>query len=111
MGTKDTIRDIVRQRFYADRPFLGGTVDSGTTTTLVDSTLGHGTVGEPSFIGVYVYVDDTTDDLAPEAERSRVKQFDKSNGTLTLDPALTAALGLGDLYELYYDGLDRKSVV
>lgn len=105
MGTKDAIRDIVRQRFYADRPFLSGTVDSGSTTTLVDATLGQGMVGEPTFIGVYVYIDDTTDDLAPEGERSRVKEFTRSSGTLTVDPAFSVAPAASDLYELYYDGL------
>ena len=89
----DLIEDIAREWGF----FYSSTVDSGSTTTIVDATL-----LEPDdfWIGHYAYITDTTDDAAPEAEERPVSDFVQSTGTVTVSPAFSAVTAAGDTYEL-----------
>jgi hypothetical protein len=48
----------------------------------------------------WAYISDTTDEAAPEGEEAMVTAFTARTTTLSLAPALTAAVGAGDTYEL-----------
>lgn len=79
-----------------------GTVASGTTATIVDTILlDSGQFADDHFNGGYVYISDTTDDLAPKGESRYVTDFVSSTGTVTVGQAFSVAPGAGDTYDLY----------
>ena len=75
-----------------------GTVDSGSTTTLVDDAL---TQADDYWNDYTVKIVTTTDSLAPQGETATVTDFVAGTDTLSF-AALTAAVGAGDTYKLYY---------
>lgn len=78
-----------------------GTATGGTTTTLID------VAGLPRFTetdalqGGRIYIVTTTDGLAPVGESRRIQTYTTGTQTITVDRAFTAAVGAGDLYEIY----------
>ena len=75
---------------------LGGTADSGSTTTIVDATLTQSTA---YWAGVTVTIVTTTDGEAPQGESKTVTTWDLPTNTLTF-PAMTAAVEADDTYSL-----------
>ena len=73
-----------------------GTVDSGSTTTIVDTVRFE---VEDFWKNGTVLVTKDTIGLAPEGEWSRVSAFVKATGTVTFD-AITEAVAAGDKYAL-----------
>lgn len=76
-----------------------GTATGGTTTTLEDTAV----LTQPDQVwrDHYLYIVDTTDDNAPEAEERRISSSLQANNELTVALAFTAAVGAGDLYQVY----------
>ena len=84
-----------------------GTVDSGTTTTLVDAVL---TQANDYWNLARLIITDTTDDLAPKGETAVITSFTAADDTLHF-AALTAALEAGDTYTVDFGTLlDREGV-
>ena len=104
MGTRLTIRQLLQERLYADEDVLRGTCDGGSTNAIVEDTseLLSTAIGTTKYVGVWVFIDDTTDDAAPEGEERRVTAYSRSAGQLTVSPVFSAALGSGDTFELHY---------
>lgn len=73
-----------------------GTVDSGTTTTIVDTIRAE---VEDFWKNGTALITKDTGGVAPESEWSRISAFAKATGTVTMD-ALTAAVAAGDKYAL-----------
>ena len=80
---------------------FAGTVDSGTTTTLVDAEL---TQADAYWNLARLIITDTTDDLAPKGEHRVVTSFVASTDTLNF-AAMTAAPGAGDTYTVEFGTL------
>ncbi|MFC1995671.1 hypothetical protein ACFLVM_02200 [Chloroflexota bacterium] len=74
-----------------------GTVDSGSTTTLVDAAAL--TEQEDYWNGWTLNIITTTDTFAPQGESQVVTDFNATTDTLTTG-AFTAAIGAGDTYNL-----------
>ena len=78
-----------------------GTATGGSTTTLIDTAGLQRYTETDALVGAFLYIDDTTDDLAPEGEWRRIEAYNSSTNTITVDRAFTAAVGSGDTYEIY----------
>lgn len=80
--------------------YKAGTVESGSTTTVVDTSALY----EPDdfWIGHFAYVveDAGGAGAAPELEERPITDYDQSTATLTVSPAFSAALAVGDTYEI-----------
>lgn len=83
--------------------YFMGTADSGTTTTLVDTELKKWTADD-ALIGAYVLIT-SAGSAAPEGESRRITDYVAASGTITVDPAFTAAVGATDVYEVYLSPL------
>lgn len=77
------------------------TATGGSTTTLVDSTLGTTYEDTDSLVGgaVYISYDAAGANGAPQGEYKKITDYDPSNGTLTFT-AMTVAPASGDEYFL-----------
>lgn len=77
------------------------TATGGSTTTLVDSTLGTAYEDTDSLLGgaVYISYDAVGAGAAPQGEYKKITDYDPSTGTLTFT-AMTAAPASGDEYFL-----------
>ena len=82
------ILDSVGELYY-------GTATGGSTTTIVDSELEG---DEQDWKNGTAFVVDSTDDLAPKGEMSKIATYDHGDGTVTLDDTLTAVVAAGDKY-------------
>jgi len=95
-----TLADLIAE--VADRygRYATGTVDSGSTTTIVDTAALY--QPDDHWNGAYAYIltDAGGASAAPEGEERPVSDFDQSTGTLTVLAAFTAAPAAGDTYEL-----------
>jgi len=78
----------------------GRIADSGSTTTLVDTEM---TQTEDYWKGNVVVIVQTTDGLAPQGESGIISAFAAATDELTF-AELTAAVGAGDLYEIWEAG-------
>ena len=74
-----------------------GTATGGSTSSVVDTAR---TEADDYWNNSWLYIASTTDSKAPLYEESLVADFTAANDTLTLSPALTAAVGATDTYEL-----------
>lgn len=101
MGTLLQISDLVRDELFSHRDIIDGVVDSGSASTIVDATLGSFLVTNRNYVGAYVYIN-AAGSAAPEGETTRIVALDRSNGTLALSPALTAAVAAADTYQIHY---------
>lgn len=90
----DLVTDLMD---IAGDTLTAGTVDSGSTTTVVDAAR---TESDDEWINAHILVDDTTDDAAPKGEERRITDFVASSDTLTVFPAFTAATAANDTYEI-----------
>lgn len=79
--------------------YFSGTVDSGSTTTIVDTELARWATDD-ALIGAWVYIT-AAGAAAPEGEYRRVSDYTASSKTLTVDPAFTATTQAGDTYDLF----------
>jgi len=92
----DLVAEIARRYGHYHR----STATGGSTTTIVNTT----GLYEPDdfYVGHYAYI--VTDaggaHAAPEGQERPVTDYDQSTGTLTVDPAFSAAVASGDTYEL-----------
>ncbi len=80
------------------------TLTGGSTTTAAVSGLAYTDWSANAFDGIHIYIDDTTDDAAPEGEERKVTQggFAGSTGTWTVAPAFSATVGSGDTVTFLY---------
>lgn len=86
------LRKQLAQRLYGADSFLtGAATAAGSTTTLVDSGLISTMLGANELIGYWLYIDSLAADAAPEGQARQVVSYAPSTGTLTVDPAFTAA--------------------
>jgi hypothetical protein len=92
-----TLRDKLERSFGELDPITSGTCTGGSTTTVVDTSRDE---SDDAWQNSYVYITDTTDDLAPEDEERRVSAFANSTGTMTVTPAFSAAVEASDTYEI-----------
>ncbi len=110
MGTMYALANLVREQLWGhlgeldsyiiDTVAAGVSFDSGTPAappSLV-STL----VADDAIVGAYAYIDDTTDDLAPEGETRQVVQYGRDDGRITYANAFSAEPGVSDTFQLYY---------
>ena len=100
-----TIRQRVQDRLYGKSSVLRGTVDSGSTTTIVDAAAAL--AGATADHYDYGFAKITTDTVgaAPQGEVRALSEglFAPTTGTFTLVAALSAATGAGDTYEIWPD--------
>lgn len=100
-SNRSDVRLEVQRRLYATQDVLSGTASSGSTTTILDVastdtvTLESAYYKTNQFVGSWVYVGAVT---APN--QSRVTQYDRDSGTLTLSPALGATAS-AQVYEVH----------
>ena len=80
---------------------FSGTATGGTTTTLIDTSGLQRYTETDTLAGAYLYIEDTTDDLAPEGESRRIESYNASTQTITVDRAFSAAPESDDTYEIY----------
>jgi hypothetical protein len=78
-------------------PLSSGTCTGGSTTTVVDTSRDE---DDDFWVDSWVYITDTTDDLAPEAEERLITNFVSSTGAMTISPAFSATVAASDTYEL-----------
>jgi len=83
-----------------DRATDTGTVDSGTTTTLIDAVL---TEANDYWNAMTLEILTTTDGLAPQSETAIITDFVAADDELQF-AALTVAVEAGDTYELRNEG-------
>jgi len=78
-----------------------GTATGGSTTTVVDT--GGLYAPDDFWVGHYAYIleDAGGEGAAPEGEERPVTDYDQGTATLTVDPEFSAAVGSGDVYELF----------
>ena len=110
MGTMYALANLVREQLWGhlgeldsytiDTIAAGVSFDAGTAGTppSLVSTL----VADDAIVGAYAYIDDTTDDLAPEGETRQVVQYDRDNGRITYANAFSAEPAASDTFQLYY---------
>lgn len=110
MGTMYAIANLAREQLWGhlgeldtytiDTVAAGVSFDAGLASappSLV-STL----VSNDAILGAYAYIDDTTDNAAPEGETRQVTQYDRANGRLTYNAVFSAEPAIGDTFQLYY---------
>lgn len=95
MSRKD-LREYAARNLF---DMVEGTASSGSTTTIVDTDLVR--FANDYWNGAQVYIATDTAGQAPQTETAWVTDFVQSTGTLTFAPALTAAVGASDTYQLY----------
>lgn len=81
-----------------------GTATGGSTTTIVDTTrLKSSQYSDDSWTGGYARIsyDAGGAAAAPEGELSPITTYAASTGTVTFNPAMTAAPASGDIYQLF----------
>lgn len=93
--TRTQYREAVAQIFGLHTAAATG----GSTTTVVDSKLSR--FADDYFNGLQVYIK-AAGGAAPAGETAWVTDFVSSTGTLTISPALTAAVESGDTYQIYF---------
>lgn len=83
---------------FDDTP-TSGTVDSGSTTTIVDAAR---TEDNDRWSGKWAYIDTDAGGAhaAPEGQERRISDFTASNDTITVDTAFTAETAIGDTYSI-----------
>ena len=105
-GTK-TLKVHYRKRpTTAKRNFRSKPTSAGTDSTIVDTEIltefkapGNRSATSSFFNGCQVYIV-SAEAAAPAGEYSYVTNFAETTGTLTLDPALSAATATADVYEI-----------
>lgn len=70
----------------------------GSTTTIIDTTATDGSDDDLTDGAVFIVRDAAGASAAPEGQFGRVSAFVAATGTITLDTALTSAVGAGDTY-------------
>ena len=100
--TRNTLRKELMERLYATEDILYGTLDGTDTDTATANEWVSTMLTSTNLVGAWLFIDDTTDDLAPEAESRRIISYNPAAGSVDVDPVFTAALGAGDLYEIHY---------
>ena len=80
------------------------TLTGGSTTTLAVSGRAYTSWSANRFDGIWAYIDDTTDDLAPIGEERSVTRggFASTTGTWTVSPAFSVAPASGDSVVFLY---------
>lgn len=78
-----------------------GTATGGGATTLIDTAGLLRYTETDTLQGAYLYIHTTTDGLAPQGESRRIQGYVVATQTITVDRAYSAAVGAGDLYEIY----------
>ena len=96
--TRKTLRESIARKLFG---MIEGTADSGGTTTIVDADLSRYANDYFNGAQAYIVTDAGGASAAPEGETSWVSDFVSSTGTLTIAPALTAAVGAGDTYQVF----------
>lgn len=96
--TREAIRALIGQYSALG---ITGTVDSGSTTTIVDAAIASYARDWPVGSVVYITTDAGGGGAAPEEEQAWLTDFAKATGTQTFSPAMTAAPAAGDTYELW----------
>lgn len=87
-----------REQIAAALGLHTSTATGGSTTTIVDAKLVR--FPDDHFNGMNAYIK-AAGSAVPEGEDAWVTDFVSATGTLTLSPALSAAVGAGDTYQLY----------
>jgi hypothetical protein len=95
--------------------YLALTATGGSTTTVVDTALANYTEDNGGIQG-WVYIDDTTDDAAPEGEIRRIKNgasgYTASSKTITVNFAFTAGVASSDTYQLHrFDPVVKRDAI
>lgn len=103
MATRKQLRQAIDAilRTVHGSPTATRTATGGSTSTLIDTARVE---ADDYWNNAWLYIADTTDDGAPIGQEALVTDFVAATDTLTFEPAMTAAVGSGDTYELrrYY---------
>lgn len=86
-----------------------GVATGGSTTTIIDTL--ERTEADDHWNGGTAFIVDTTDDAAPKGQYKPISDFTASSDTVTLQSALTAAVGSGDRYALLKPRMTYNAVV
>lgn len=110
MSTMYAIANLMRDKLWGHLGELDSyTIDTVAAGVSFDAGLASAPpslvstlITDDAIVGAYAYIDDTTDDAAPEGETRQVTQYDRANGRLTYNAAFSAEPGVGDTFQLYY---------
>jgi hypothetical protein len=99
MATRKELRQAIDQRLRLIHGSATATrtATGGSTTTLVDTARGE---ADNFWATYWLFIPTTSDALAPQGEEALVTSFSAVTDTLTFEPAMTAAIGNTDTYEL-----------
>jgi hypothetical protein len=96
--TLEALRTELAQRVAR---YVTGTATGGSTTTIIDTGgLAHFTEDD-ALKGARAYIADTTDEAAPEGEDRHITGYTAATKTITVSEVFSAAVGAGDIYEVY----------
>jgi hypothetical protein len=97
--TRKTLRQAIdnQLRLIHGNATTTRTATGGSTTTLVDTARGE---ADDFWNNSWLYIASTTDAAAPQGQEALVTDFAAVTKTFTFTPAMTAAVGNGDTYEL-----------
>jgi len=95
----DLTRATLRRRVLEHLgPYVSGTVTASVSTVACKDS--SRIEPDDKWVNFYLFITDTTDDLAPEDEIRLVTNFVQSTGQLTVSPAFSAAPEAADIYDL-----------
>jgi hypothetical protein len=98
--TAKTRADLIEEIADLYGEYIKLTATGGSTTTIVDTA----SLYQPDsyWVGHYAYVltDAGGEGAAPEGQERAVTAYDQGDGTITVSPAFSAAVGAGDVCEL-----------
>lgn len=99
MATRKQLRQAIdaHLRLIHGSPTATRTATGGSTSTLVDTARSE---ADDYWNNAWLFISDTSDGAAPIGEEALVTDFVAATDTLSFEPAMTAAVGAGDTYEL-----------
>src|SRR4030043_34320 len=91
-----------------------GTATSGAVNSIVSTNYPwkntETNASTKRYLNEYVYITDTTDDGAPKDEGKGIITYAPSTGTLTPSSNFSAAIGTGDTFDVFKNGLTLTDI-
>lgn len=79
-----------------------GTATGGTASTLNCAQVFKSTVRDARWYrGSFLFIEQTTDGLAPQGEEALIASVDTATGIVTLDNGLSATIDTGDIFQIH----------
>ncbi len=107
-----TLFDLLRKTYLSLGHLQVSTATSGTKNIITDTKLGD-TYGDGDITGSAIFIirDAGGDSAAPEGEVSYVIDYISSTNTMSVSPAFTAAVSVGDKYGIAKPIIDLETMI